>query len=60
MSSLSDDDLDLAGMTDEELDRAWELWFALAQTTNDDDPPFTHGVLVSLTWEDLRPTRPPA
>ena len=33
-------------MTPEELDRAWDLWFDLAQTTNDFDPPYTHGVFV--------------
>jgi hypothetical protein len=62
MSSLSDDDLDLAGLSDEELERAWDLWFSLAQTTNDDDPPFTHGVFVTLTQADLALGRgdPPA
>ena len=62
MSSLSDDDLDLAGSSDEELARAWDLWFSLAQTTNDDDPPFTHGVFVTLTQADLavEPGEPPS
>jgi hypothetical protein len=46
MQMLSDDDLDLRGMTDEELDAAWDPWFTLAQATNDDDPPYTHGVFV--------------
>jgi hypothetical protein len=50
---LSDDDLDLRGMSDEELSKAWDLWFDLAQHTNDDDPPFTHGVFVGLRKEDL-------
>ena len=31
MSALSDDDLDLAEMSDEELERAWDLWFSLAR-----------------------------
>jgi hypothetical protein len=53
VSSLSDDDLDLRGMTDEDLERAWDLWFSLAQGTNEDDPPYAHGVLVSLTQQDL-------
>lgn len=48
MQLLSEDDLDLAVMTSDELERAWDLWFDLAQTTNDDDPPYTHGVLVNL------------
>jgi len=46
MKLLSEDDLNLAAMSDEELDRAWDLWFDLAQETNDWDPPYTHGVLV--------------
>lgn len=46
MEMLSEDDLNLKDMTPEELDRAWDLWFDLAQTTNDWDPPYTHGVFV--------------
>jgi hypothetical protein len=46
MQMLSEDDLDLREMTDEELERAWDLWFDLAQSTNDADPPYSHGVLV--------------
>jgi hypothetical protein len=46
MEMLSEDDLNLKDMTLEELDRAWDLWFDLAQATNDFDPPFTHGVFV--------------
>ena len=46
MELLSEDDLNLKDMTPEELDKAWDLWFTLAQTTNDFDPPYTHGVLV--------------
>ena len=33
MKLLSDDDLDLEGMSDEELAAAWDLWFDLAQAT---------------------------
>jgi hypothetical protein len=46
MELLSEDDLNLKDMTPEELDKAWDLWFTLAQATNDFDPPYTHGVLV--------------
>ena len=46
MELLSEDDLNLKDMTPEELDKAWDLWFDLAQTTNDSDPLYTHGVLV--------------
>jgi len=48
MQMLSEDDLDLREMTDEELERAWDLWFDLAQSTNDADPPYSHGVLAGL------------
>ena len=46
MQMLSEDDLNLREMTDEELGAAWDLWFDLAQTTNDFDPAYTHGVFV--------------
>jgi hypothetical protein len=46
MELLSEDDLNLKDMTPEELDLAWDLWFDLAQATNDFDPPWTHGVFV--------------
>jgi hypothetical protein len=39
MPMFSDDDLDLATLSEEELAAAWDLWFDLAQTTNDSDPP---------------------
>lgn len=55
MKMLSEDDLNLKDMTDEELALAWDLWFDLAQATNESDPPYTHGVWVNLTWEDLSP-----
>lgn len=48
MKMLSDDDLDIRDLTREELDQAWDLWFDIAQSTNEDDPPYTHGVFVGL------------
>ena len=33
-------------MSDEELEAAWDLWFDLAQATNESDPPYTHGALA--------------
>ena len=54
MPMLSDDDLNLAELTDDELAQAWNLWFDLAQTTNEWDPPYTHGVFVGTA---LPPTR---
>jgi hypothetical protein len=55
MKLLSDDDLDLRDLDDEELGLAWDLWFDLAQHTNDTDPPFTHGVFVGLGADRLHP-----
>ena len=52
MQLLSDDDLNLKDMTPEELDAAWNLCFDLAQSTNDFDPPYTHGVFAGLKRED--------
>jgi hypothetical protein len=46
MELLSEDALNLKDMTAEELGQAWDLWFDLAQATNDYDPPYTHGVFV--------------
>jgi hypothetical protein len=51
MELLSEDDLNLRDMTAEELDQAWDLWFDLAQATNDFDPPYTHGVFVLCELE---------
>jgi hypothetical protein len=48
MQMLSDDDLNLRELSDEELAQAWDLWFDLAQTTNDADPPYTHGVFQAV------------
>lgn len=55
MQLLSEDDLNLREMSDAELERAWDLWFDLAQHTNDDDPEYTHGVFVRLTKADTHP-----
>ena len=52
MQLLSEDDLNLKEMTDEELERAWDLWFDLAQSTNDADPPYPHGVFVGVGQGD--------
>ena len=45
---LSEDDLNLSELTDEELVRAWNLWFDLAQSTNEWDPPYSHGVFAGI------------
>ena len=49
MQMLSEDDLNLRSMSDEELEAAWDLWFDLAQETNAFDPAYSHGVLVGWT-----------
>ena len=42
---LSDEDLDVARLTDEELAAYWEIWFLQAQATNDADQwEYSHGV----------------
>jgi hypothetical protein len=43
MTMLSEDDGDLRELSDEALCLAWDLWFDLAQATNDADPPYSHG-----------------
>lgn len=47
MQMLSEDDRNIREMTPDELDAAWDLWFDLAQSTNDADPPYSHGVLAA-------------
>ena len=44
MAMLSEDDRNLRDLSDEDLALAWDLWFDLAQTTNEADPPYSHGV----------------
>ena len=58
MPMLSDDDLNIRDLSDEELALAWDLWFDLAQTTNDDDPPYTHGVFQFVTLADATASFP--
>jgi hypothetical protein len=42
---LSEEDVDLETLSDEELDVYWRLWLTQAQVTNDDDRAFySHGV----------------
>lgn len=42
---LSEEDLDLANLSDAELVAYWNLWLAQAQTTNDlDEALYSHGV----------------
>jgi len=58
MRMLSEDDVNLRELSDEQLDLAWDLWFDLAQTTNDWDPPYSHGVFVNLAPCARHPVTP--
>ncbi len=56
MQMLSEDDLNLRDMTSDELAAAWDLWFDLAQSTNDADAAYEHGVFTSqASPADARP-----
>jgi hypothetical protein len=45
---LSEEDLDLKALTDEELDAVWTEWLVQAQATNDQDRlEYSHGVFVA-------------
>jgi len=48
MQMLSDDDVNIRGLSLEELESAWDLWFDLASATDPFDPPYSHGVFVGL------------
>jgi hypothetical protein len=42
---LSEEDLDIRNMTDEELDHYWTAWLVQAQSTNSaDEHDYSHGV----------------
>ncbi len=44
---LSEEDLDLRNLTEEELYTYWEIWFYQAQVTNDlDEHTYSHGVFT--------------
>lgn len=44
---LSEEDLDLATLTDAELDACWTAWLRQAQATNDEDAAvYSHGVFL--------------
>jgi hypothetical protein len=46
---LSEEDLDLKNLSDEELDAWWDLWLRQAQITNqDDESAYSHGVFVLM------------
>ncbi len=51
--SLSEEDLDLKSLTDEELEAVWNAWLEQAQSTNDLDRfEYSHGVFLrEPPWE---------
>jgi hypothetical protein len=56
---VTDGVLERFGFGDEELALAWDLWFDLSQTTNDNDPLYTHGVFQNVRDERPQSTRRP-
>ena len=56
MQMLSEDDVNLRALSNEELDLAWDSWFDLVQTTNDWAPPYSHDVFVNQP-SPLRPVQ---
>jgi hypothetical protein len=55
MQMLSEDDRNIKDMPQKELDAAWDLWFDLAQYTNDFDAPYSHGVFAGRDSEAAKP-----
>ena len=46
---LSEEDLDLQNLTDEELEAYWNLWLEQAQASNDlDAHEYSHGVFTEM------------
>lgn len=46
---LSEEDLDLQSLTDEELDAVWTAWLYQAQITNEEDQfTYSHGVFTEM------------
>jgi hypothetical protein len=55
---LSEEDLDLQSLTDEELDAVWTAWLYQAQATNDEDR-FTYSHGVFTREPNIDKTKPP-
>ena len=55
---LSEEDLALKLLTDEELEAVWNAWLEQAQVTNkEDEHTYSHGVFVSAPpWTKLYPS----
>ena len=55
---LSEEDLDLRNLSQEELIAYWNLWLEQAQATNDLDKAFySHGVFEGTSWDFVRDNR---
>jgi len=53
---LSEEDLDLQSLTDEELDAVWTAWLYQAQSTNNEDRyTYSHGVFTHEPPADTAP-----
>jgi len=53
---LSEEDLDLRSLTDEELEAVWTAWLYQAQATNEEDRyTYSHGVFVREPVEEADP-----
>ncbi|RCK80800.1 MAG: hypothetical protein OZSIB_2688 [Candidatus Ozemobacter sibiricus] len=53
---LSEEDLDLASLTLEELERVWQEWLRQAQASNDLDAwVYSHGVFAGADLRELFP-----
>jgi len=53
---LSEEDLDLQNLTDDELDAVWTAWLYQAQITNDEDRyTYSHGVFTHEPVDEADP-----
>jgi hypothetical protein len=49
---LSEEDLDLVNMSQQELEAWWNAWLEQSQTTNEDDKnEYSHGVFVDFRFD---------
>lgn len=57
---LSEEDLDLQNLTDEELDAVWTAWLYQAQATNEEDRfTYSHGVFTHEPIDAANPESGP-
>ena len=55
---LSEEDLDLKSLTDDELDAVWTAWLEEAQSTNEEDKhKYSHGVFLCEPPWQISPVR---